>query len=99
VGVYTFECVDTNVNTLRKRPGPAAAAAFKLGMLAAAVLGLAVIGVLYWTGAIDLLLVGYGVLLLFPVYMVVAASVVSVWLGYAEDTSSLRPVYRDPGLK
>jgi hypothetical protein len=37
------------------------------------------------------------VLVLFPVYLVFVASVLSVWLGYDKDTTSLRPVYRKDG--
>jgi hypothetical protein len=83
------------MDAVRIRPGPAAAAAFRLGMVAAAVVGLAAIAALYWLGRLSLPVVGYALVFLFPVYLVVAASALSVWLGYAKDASALRPVKRE----
>lgn len=89
-------CVTTvSVVSLRIRPGPAAAAAFRFGMIAAAVAGLAVITGLYWLGTLPLPAVAYAVVFLFPVYLVVAAAALSVWLGYSKDVTALRPVKRD----
>ena len=76
-------------------PGPAAEHAFRTGIIAAALAGLAGIGLLYWTGTIALLLAGYSLVLLFPLYLVAAAVVLSVWLGYNTDATDLRPVYRN----
>ncbi|WP_049899695.1 hypothetical protein [Halococcus agarilyticus] len=76
-------------------PGPAAEHAFRTGIIAAALVGLAAIGISYWTGTIALLLAGYSLVLLFPLYLVAAAMVLSVWLGYNTDASDLRPVYRN----
>ncbi|EMA52707.1 MULTISPECIES: hypothetical protein [Halococcus] len=76
-------------------PGPAAEYAFRTGMIAAALVGLTGIGFLYWTGTIALLLAGYSLVLLFPLYLVAAAVVLSVWLGYNTDATDLRPVYRN----
>lgn len=78
-----------------RSPGPDAAAAFRLGMLAAAAVGLSALAALYWLGTIGPFVAGYVLLFLFPVYMLVAAAVFSVWLGYDKDTTALRPVTRD----
>jgi hypothetical protein len=82
------------MGSLRNTPGPVARSAFKLGMLAAALLGLAAIGALYAAGVADPVLLGYTVVLVFPLYMVLAASAINVWLGYGKDATDLRPVYR-----
>lgn len=82
------------MKTASKTPGPAAAHAFQLGIRASAIFGVAVIGTLYWFDIINLLLAGYALLLLFPVYLVFVASALSVWLGYNKDATSLRPVYK-----
>jgi hypothetical protein len=80
---------------IRVSPGAAAAAAFRLGMFAGAVGGLGVLGLLYWTGALSPSLAGYSLLLLFPIYLVFVAVVLSVWLGYSKDATALRPVTRE----
>lgn len=80
---------------LKTKPGPDAGSAFRLGLKAAAIAGLAGVGLLYWLGAITLVLAGYMLLVLFPVYLVFVATVLSVWLGYDKDASDLRPVYRE----
>jgi len=74
--------------------GPAAAEAFHLGTLVGAVIGLSVIGLLYVTGTITAMLAGYTLVLLFPIYLILVAVVLSLWLGYDKDASALRPVYR-----
>lgn len=76
-------------------PGPDAHLAFRLGILSAAVAGLAVLAFAYWFGTLTLLHAGYTLVVLFPVYLVFVASVLSVWLGFATDASDLRPVYRE----
>ncbi|WP_435183673.1 hypothetical protein [Halobellus sp. EA9] len=83
------------MNASRPAPGPDAARAFRLGVVAGAIVGLAVIGLLYWTGALTLLLFAYTLALLFPVYLVLVAVVLSVWLGYDRDATALRPVKVD----
>ncbi|MDS0280698.1 hypothetical protein [Haloarcula onubensis] len=75
-------------------PGPDAAHAFRLGLRAGAVVGIAGIMALYYFGVIELLFAGYALLVLFPVYLVFVAVVLSVWLGYDKDATALRPVYR-----
>lgn len=84
---------------LRITPGPSARSAFRLGIVAAAVLALAGVGFLYWAGHLTLVLTGFVLLIVFPVYLVFAASVLSVWLGYNKDSSDLRPVYREKKKK
>jgi len=79
------------------RPGPDAAAAFRTGMVAAAAVALAALGALYWAGAVSGLEAGFALLAVFPVYLVLAASALSVWLGYDKDETDLRPVYREKG--
>ena len=46
----------------------------------------------YATGAA--IAFGYVLVLLFPVYLLVVAVALSVWLGYDKDATDLRPVYR-----
>lgn len=75
-------------------PGANAARAFKLGLYAAAIFGVSTIAALYWFAIIELLLAGYALLLLFPVYLVFVATALSVWLGYDKDATALRPVYK-----
>jgi len=82
------------MNIASKTPGPDAAHAFQLGLRAAAIFGVALIGTLYWFGIIEPLLAGYALLLLFPVYLVFVAAALSVWLGYSKDATALRPVYK-----
>lgn len=82
------------MGTVRTKPGPAAEQAFRLGMRAGVVAGLIVVGVLYWIGALTPATAAYTLLFLFPIYAVVLASVLSVWLGYDKDATALRPVYR-----
>lgn len=76
------------------RPGPDAARAFRLGMITGALVGLVALGSLYWTGVIAAVVAGYVLVALFPVYLVLVAAVLSRWLGYDKDATSLRPVYR-----
>lgn len=82
------------MNIASKTPGPDAAHAYRLGLRAGAILGVTLIGTLYWFGVIELLLAGYALLLLFPVYLVFVAAALSVWLGYDKDATALRPVYK-----
>jgi hypothetical protein len=75
-------------------PGPVAADAFRLGMVLGAVVGLAGIGLLYWVGTLAPILIVYVLLAIFPVYLVLVAVALSLWLGYDKDVTALRPVYR-----
>jgi len=83
------------MGTPGKSPGPAAHRAFRTGLWAAAVVALAVVGGLYWTGE----LAGYAslfvVVVIFPVYLLVVASVLSKWLGYGKTPADLRRVTRE----
>ena len=82
------------MTTLKRTPGPAARSAFRLGVLAAAVVGLAALGAGYLGGVLTTTTALYVLFALFPVYLVLVASVLSVWLGYGKDATDLRPVYR-----
>jgi hypothetical protein len=82
------------MTTARPAPGPDAARAFRLGTAAGALVGLVGAGLLYWTGTLTGLAFGYVLVLLFPVYLLLVAVVLSVWLGYDKDATALRPVYR-----
>jgi len=82
------------VNDERLPPGPNAARAFRSGMIAGGAVGLACLGVLYWVGSLTLLALGYAVVALYPVYLICVAVLLSRWLGYDKDATSLRRVYR-----
>lgn len=82
------------MTTVKRPPGPAAQHAFRLGMLAAIVGGLAILAGLYLHDVLTTATTLYALLALFPVYLVFAASALSVWLGYDKDVTDLRPVYR-----
>jgi len=83
------------MTTLKVVPGANARHAFRLGMTAAAIVGLVGAAVLYWAGLLDPALLGFTLVLIFPVYLVFAASALSVWLGFDKDATDLRPVYRE----
>lgn len=83
-----------SVSSIRISPGPAADATFRLGMIAGGIVGLVGVGLMYWFGMLSLLLTGYVMLVLFPPYLILVATVLSVWLGYNQDATSLRPVNR-----
>ncbi|GAB7010270.1 hypothetical protein [Halorubrum trueperi] len=78
----------------RTSPGPVAAHAFSLGLKTGGTLGLVIIWTLYWLDQINLLLAGYALFVLFPVYLVLVAAGLSVWLGYDKGPAALKPVYR-----
>lgn len=80
---------------LKVSPGAGAHSAFRLGMGAAAIAGLAAVGLLYWSAVLTPVLAGFVLLLIFPVYLVFVASALSVWLGFGKDATDLRPVYRE----
>lgn len=88
------DSIVTGMTEFEMSPGLAAHYAFRSGMLASAAIGLAAIGALYLTGVIELVIAGFAVVMLFPVYLVLAAVVLSRWLGYDKDHTALRPVYR-----
>lgn len=81
--------------TPRVTPGPDARRAFRLGIVAAAIIGLVGVGALYRAGSLTPAVLGFTLLVGFPVYLVFAASALSVWLGYDKDATDLEPVYRD----
>lgn len=73
-------------------PGPAAARAFRLGVICAAALWVGAVGVAVWIGVVSPLAAGVALAVLFPAYLVVVAAVLSVWLGYDKDAAALRRV-------
>jgi hypothetical protein len=80
-----------------RSPGPIAEQAFENGFKAAILGGLLGIGSLYWT---DVLSTANGLhttltVVLFPVYLVFAATALGVWLGFATDGSDLHHVTRE----
>jgi len=64
-------------------------------MIALAILGLAVVGLSFWLGHVGPFVLVFALLVLYPVYLVVAASLLSVWLGFDKDEKDLRPVYEE----
>lgn len=76
-------------------PGPDARRAFATGVRTAALVALAAVALAYWTGAVTPLAAGFALVVLGPVYLLVVASALSKWLGYAPDATDLRPVYRE----
>jgi hypothetical protein len=76
-------------------PGPDANRAFRIGMVIAVVAGLCFLGVLYWPRWISGKVLAFALVVLFPVYLLVAASILSVWLGFDKDPTDLERVYRD----
>jgi hypothetical protein len=78
----------------RPQPGPDAARAFRFGMIAGGAVGVVCLGALYLTGALSLLALGYVTVALGPVYLLVVAILLSRWLGYNKDITSLRRVYK-----
>jgi len=78
-------------------PGPIAERTFERGFKVAMLGGLAGVGLLYWTGVLS---VTNGVhisvtLVLFPVYLVLVAMVLGVWLEFATDERDLQRVTED----
>jgi hypothetical protein len=85
------------MTSVRVVPGGAADAAFRLGVVAAVMAWLGALALLYWAGAVTPLAAGVVLLCLSPVYLIVVAVVLSVWLGYDKDATALRPVTREQG--
>ena len=80
------------MTTVRTKPGPDAASAFRLGIVAGAIVGLVGLGALSLDGTITPIVAGYLLVVVFPVYLVLVAVALSRWLGYDADASALRPV-------
>jgi len=80
------------VSSVRVSPGPAADRAFRLGIAAAAAVAVGGVALAAWVGAIGPLAAGVFLVVLFPVYLLVAAAALSVWLGYDRGAASLRRV-------
>lgn len=75
-------------------PGQAAHQAFDTGLRCAIVVGLAGIGLLYWADVLTLFGVGFTLVVLFPTYLLVAAAVLSKWLGLDKGAEDLERVTR-----
>jgi hypothetical protein len=73
-------------------PGPDAEHAFRLGTIAGALVGIAVIAVAYLLGNTNVWFIAYAAVILFPVYLVIIAVILSIWLGYDVDPEQLEPV-------
>jgi len=80
-----------------RSPGPIAERAFESGFKAAILAGLVGIGCLYWTGVLSTASSLHTTLtvVLFPVYLVFAATALGVWLGFDTDGSDLHRVTRE----
>jgi|AntRauMinimDraft_4_1070384.scaffolds.fasta_scaffold01191_3 membrane protein implicated in regulation of membrane protease activity len=81
------------MGNVRISPGPAETEAFRLGIVSSIVLGAAAIGILSWIGVLTPV-VGYVFVVLFPIYLLLVAVALNVWLNGLQDTTALRPVYR-----
>ena len=84
-----------------RSPGPIAERTFERGFKIAILGGFAGVWLLYWTGVLS---VTNGVhvsvtLMLFPVYLVFAATVLGVWLGFATDQRDLQRVTEEVDLQ
>jgi hypothetical protein len=79
------------VTRQNRSPGPIADRTFDSGFKIAALAGVACVGLLFSTGRLsfdgaDVLFT----LILFPVYLLSAATLLGVWLGYETDESNLK---------
>lgn len=61
-------------------------------MLLAIGAGIAGLGLFYWAGVIDRFLLTVLGVLLFPVYLIFVALVLSLWLGYDKGPTDVRRV-------
>ena len=82
----------------KKTPGPIADQTFDSGFKTAAIGGVAVLVALFLTGRLSLIDGAHLLyaLVLFPVYLLIVATVLGVWLGYDTDATNLKPVTRTP---
>jgi fatty acid desaturase len=83
----------TLVQSLRTAPGPDADRAFRLGIVAASVLWVAGLTALYVSGLLSLPVAAYGLVVLLPIYLLVVAAALSVWLGFSKDATALERVH------
>lgn len=83
----------TLVQSVRIAPGPDADRAFRLGIVAAGVLWVVGIVGLYVSGWLSLAIAAYGLVVLLPIYLLVVAAVLSVWLGFSKDPTALKRVH------
>lgn len=81
------------VQSVRLTPGPDADRAFRLGIVAASVLWVTGLTALYVSGLLSLAVAAYGLVGLLPVYLLVVAAALSVWLGFSKDATALKRVH------
>ena len=72
---------DSSTTICMHTPGPDADTAFRTGQIIATIIGLSVVGLLWYSGAFSLYFTIYVLLFLFPIYLILSAAVLSVWLG------------------
>ena len=77
------------MSTRRHVPGPAAAEAFTLGITSTAVAMFAGIFLLFWAELLTMVGAVAVVVLGVPVVLLVAACLLSVWLGYDKDAADV----------
>lgn len=79
-------------------PGPIAARTYDYGFKIAVAAGCIGVTVLFWSGALSVSNETHVVvsMMLFPVYLLGAAVLLAVWLGYDTDFRDLEPVVTEP---
>jgi hypothetical protein len=85
------------MSTKRISPGPIADETFTLGLQVSTLVGLVVVGFLYWSGVLSVTSAGHVIVTvaLFPVYVLTAACLLAAWLGYQPDESDMRRIERE----
>jgi hypothetical protein len=73
-------------------PGQSAPETFTLGMIAAGLLALCVVGIVYWAGLVEPLEMVFHLLLWLPIYFFLVTILLSKWLGLAPEITDLEPV-------
>jgi hypothetical protein len=73
-------------------PGPVADSAFNTGMIGAAIVGLLAIAAMYYWSGVPLPIAATMLVLIFPVYLVIAAALLNSWMGYGGDAIPLKRV-------
>jgi uncharacterized membrane protein YdbT with pleckstrin-like domain len=83
----------------RVEPGRPARETFRTGIRVAVVTAVAAACFLYWLDVVTLLFGLFALLVLLPVYLVVVASLLSVWLGFDRTAVEPQPVRRESGTE
>jgi hypothetical protein len=84
------------MSTPKITPGPAAAEAFRLGLVAAMIVPLAGATFFLWQGSVSVDLIVISAALI-PVYVLVVAVVLSMWLGYDKGPADTRRIVKEDG--